>query len=170
MTRCFFLPEGKLNEKTGKLRVASKNEDEGIIQYLAQQGVTGANAAIFYAKGSRPAQLTARKVARECTTAKPIALEWLASGKTTLAAFRGAVPNLKEMEPTIQFAIFIGTKGFLAQIAEEHEVPWVHMAEGDVVLELDTTNGTCTQRKVSPVDDDSVDENGDDEEKTDGAS
>ena len=158
MARCLFLPEGKLNELTGKLRVASKNEDAGIIQNLLGQGVTSGNAAIFYAKGRRAARFTAKKIARECRIANPIGLEWLVSGKTTLAALNGGIPNLREMDGAGRFAIFVGTNEFLAQIAEEHGQSPVHVREGNCLIELDTKTGACREFRVAPVEDKILDQ------------
>ncbi len=169
MPRCFFVPEGKLNEITHKLRASSKNEDEGIIQWLASQGAEGKNIAIFYAQDRRAAKLTAWKIARECKAANPLGgLTWLIDGKTTLSALNGKIPDLRTMEPTIRFVVFVGTKEFLTQIAEEHGKSPMHMNEGDFVLELDTKTGIAREIRIPPVNDDAR-ENGNGDKKTNGA-
>lgn len=168
MPRCFFMPEGKLSELTGGLLVASKNEDEGIIQWLVAQGITGKNTAIFYARNRRAAELTAQKITRECKTANPLGgLTWLVSGKTTLSALSGKIPDLREMEPKIKFVVFVGTKEFLVQIAEEHGLSPVHVQQGDCIIELNTTTGDAREVRVPPANDDARENESD--EESDGA-
>lgn len=153
--RCICIPEGKLNELTGELRAGSKNEDAGIIQWLLAQGVTKGNTAIFYARGRQAAKLTAQKIARECDTANPIGgSTWLVGGKTTFAALSGRIPDLRDMAPTIQFVIFVGTKEFLVQIAEEHSLPTIHVQQGDFVIELDTGTETAREIQIQAINDD----------------
>lgn len=153
--RCFFVPEGKLSELTGGLRVASKNESEGIIRWFVAQGVTGRNTAIFYALDQHAAKLTALKIAQECKTADPIGgSTWLLGGKTTFAALSGKIPNLRAMGPTIQFVVFVGTKNFLVQIAEEHGLNQLHAQQGDYIVELNTATETAREVRVAPANDD----------------